>query len=125
MKNVKSIVIICLMLISSGVLLAQKKSDIKVIGTWVFTAQDAPVEYSTGDLVISQEGKELKGEIIFGEQYKVPLQEVKLVDNVLTFKAYIDGEPIEVKNEIIKDEMKGEVSTSDGTLEISAKRKTK
>ena len=125
MKSVKSLLLICLIIFSSGVLLAQKKSDVKVKGTWEFTAQEAPVEYSTGDLVISQEGKELKGEIVFGEQYKVSLHEVKLVDNVLTFKAYIDGESVNVRNEITKDEMKGEVTTSEGTLQITAKRKMK
>lgn len=104
--------------------MAQKKSDLKVEGTWVFTAEEAPAEYHTGDLVIGRNGKELTGEIVFGEQYKVPLQEVKLVDNVLTFKAYIDGEPIEVMNEVSGDEMKGKVTTSEGFLELSAKRKT-
>jgi len=125
MQNVKSTILICLIVFSSGVLFAQKKSDVKVKGTWEFTAQDAPEEYSTGDLVISQEGKELKGEIVFSDQYKVALHEVNLMDNVLTFKAYIEGEPISVKNEITKDEMKGEVTTSDGTLQITAKRKMK
>ncbi len=123
MKNLKSIVLICLILFSGGVLSAQKNSTIKVEGTWVFSAPEAQAEYSTGDLVISREGKELTGEIVFGGEYKIPLHEVKLVDNVLTFKAYIDGESIEVKNEITKDEMKGKVSYSEGSLEISAKRK--
>ena len=124
MKNFKSIILICLMILPGGVLMAQKNSETLIEGTWVFLAQDAPSEYQTGDLVISRNGKELSGEIVFSEQYKVPLREVKYADNVLTFKAYIEGDLIEVKNEVARDEMKGKVSYSDGSLELTAKRKT-
>ncbi len=112
-----------LMLLSTGILFAQKKSDVKPIGTWTFSAPDAPYEYSTGDLVITKEGDELMGELVFSEYYKLKLHDLKFEDNVLSFKAYIEGDVIYAKNTITKDEMKGKVSYSEGTLDFSAKKK--
>ena len=34
-------------------------------------ANDAPYEYSTGDIVITKDGKEYKGEIVFSEYNKL------------------------------------------------------
>ena len=112
-----------LMVLSTGILFAQKKSDVKPIGTWTFSAPDAPYEYSTGDLVITKEGNELIGELVFSEYYKLKLHDLKFEDNVLSFKAYIEGDVIYAKNTITKDEMKGKVSYSEGTLDFSAKKK--
>jgi len=125
MKNLKALVISSLLVLSTGVLFAQMKSDVKPEGTWAFSAQDAPYEYSTGDLVITREGKELKGEIVFSEYNKVKAYDMKLENNVLTFKAYIEGEVINSKNTITKDEMKGKVNYSEGTIEFTAKREKK
>ena len=125
MKNLKAFALISLLVLSTGVLFAQKKSDVKPEGTWTFTAPDAPYEYSTGDIVISREGKELKGEFVFSEHYKLKVHDLKLEDDVLTFKAYIEGEVIYAKATITKDELKGKVSYSEGIVDISAIRNKK
>ena len=125
MKNLKTFALISLLVLSTGVLFAQKKSDVKPEGTWTFTAPDAPYEYSTGDIVITKEGKELKGEIVFSEYYKLKVHDLKLEADVLTFKAYVEGDVIYTKATLTKDEMKGKVSYSEGTMDISAKRKKK
>ena len=123
MKNLKTLVLISMLALSTGVLFAQRNSDVKPEGTWTFTAQDAPYEYSTGNLVIALEGKELKGELVFSEYFKVQLQDLKLENDTLTFKAYIEGNLISSKNIITKDEMKGLVSSPEGAIEFSATRK--
>ena len=125
MKNLKALAILSLLVLSSGALFAQKKSDVKPEGTWTYSAMDAPYEYSKGDLVISLEGKELQGELVFSESYKVALQEIKLKDDSLTFKAYIEGYLITSKIGITKDEMKGEVTSPEGIIGFSANRKQK
>ena len=126
MKYLQSLILVLLIILSGGNVTAQKKSDIKkVTGTWEFNAPEAPPEYSTGDLVISKDGKELAGEIVFSEYYKIQVHDMKLEGNVLTFRAYIEGETITVENEITDDDMKGKVSYSEGTLELTARRKKK
>ena len=125
MRNLKIFALISLMVLSTGVMFAQSKSELKAVGTWAFSAPDAPYGYDTGDIVITTEGKKLAGEIVFSEYYKLKVQDLKVEKNVLTFKAYVEGETIHTKATLTKDELKGNVSFSEGTLPITAKRKKK
>ena len=123
MKNLKVMVLFSLLVLSTGVLFSQTKSKINPEGTWAFTAPEAPYEYSTGDFVITLDGKELKGELVFSEYYKVPVQDLKLENDSLTFRAYVEGTLIYSKNKITNDEIKGAVSSSEGIIQFTAKRK--
>ena len=123
MKNLNALLLISLLVLTTGNLFSQKKSDVKPEGTWTFTSQDVPYEYSKGNLLVTRESKELRGEIVFSEYNKVKVQDLILEDNVLTFKAYIEVEMVNVKGEITGDEMKGTATSSEGTVTWSAKRK--
>ena len=123
MKNLKVIVLFSLLVLSTGVLFSQTKSKINPEGTWAFTAPEAPYEYSTGDFVITLDGKELKGELVFSEYFKVPVQDLKLENDSLTFRANVEGNLIYSKNKITYDEIKGAVSSSEGIIQFTAKRK--
>ena len=125
MKKIKILSLFSLLILSTGFLFAQNKSDQKALGTWAFSAQEAPYGYTNGDIVITKDGKELAGEIVFSEYYKIKVQNLKLENKVLTFKTNLEGESINVKVTITKDDMKGFVTFSEGTLPITAKRKKK
>ena len=123
MKNLKATVLAGLLVLSTGIMFSQSRQNINPVGTWTFTAPDAPVDYSRGDFVIIQDGEELKGELVFSEYYKIPVQELKLVADTLTFRAYVEGTVIYSTNIITHDTIKGRVSTSEGIIEFSARRK--
>jgi len=93
------------------------------VGTWSYTADEAPYEYSSGDIVVSKEGKELKVEIRLGEYYKIKASNVEYKDNVLSFKVYIEGESVTVKTTMEADKHAGTASYSEGTLKVSGKKK--
>ncbi len=123
MKKIKILNLFGLLILSTGFLFAQNKSDQIALGTWTFSAQDAPTGYTTGDIVITKDGEELAAEIVFSEYYIIKTNNLKLENKVLSFKAYVEGESINLKVTIAKDEMKGAVTFSAGTLPITAKRK--
>jgi len=100
---------------------AQKKVD--PVGTWSYEAEYAPYEYSEGDIVVSKEGKEYKVEIKLGEYYKIKASDVEYQDNVLSFDVYVEGESVSVKTTLEKETHKGTASYSEGTLELSGKKK--
>jgi hypothetical protein len=122
MKNYKAFAIISLLVLSTVTLSAQK-SDVKPEGNWSFTAEGAEYGYNKGNLIISLEGKELKGELVFDEYSKFKTVEMKLEGNDLDFKVYIEGESVAIETTITKDEMKGKVSYSGGTIPFNATRK--
>ena len=125
MKRIKALLLISLLILSTGVMFAQKNSNLKPEGTWTFTAPDAPYEYSKGDIVITKEGQELEGELIFSEYSKTKLNDLKLENDILTFNVYVEGSLVKINVTVTKNEMTGKVTHPEGTLEISAERKKK
>lgn len=100
---------------------AQKKVD--PVGTWSYEANQAPYEYSSGDIVVSKEGKDYKVVIVLGEYYKITANNVEYTDNVLSFTAYVEGESVSVKTTLEKDSHEGTASYSEGTITVKGKKK--
>ena len=100
---------------------AQKKVD--PVGTWTYTADQAPYEYSTGDIVVDKDGKDYLVEIQLGEYYKIKASSVTYEKNVLTFKVYIEGESVTIKATLEKETFEGTASYSDGTIPVKGVKK--
>lgn len=100
---------------------AQKKVD--PTGTWTYEATMAPYEYSSGDIVIEKDGKDYTVQIVLGEYYKVKGEKVVYEKNELSFIVYIEGESIDIKMTMDKEEAKGTASYSDGDIPVTAKKK--
>ena len=100
---------------------AQKKVD--PVGTWSYQADLAPYEYSSGDIVVSKEGKDLNVEIQLGEYYKINGEKVVYEKNELSFDIYIEGESISIKATMEKESFEGTASYSDGTIPLKGKKK--
>ncbi len=92
------------------------------VGTWHFNAPEAPYEYSTGDIVIKKVNGKYTGEIVFSEYYKLETEDFKVQKNVVTFKAYVEGEVVYFKGTIQGKKLTGKVSYSEGTLDITAEK---
>ncbi len=100
---------------------AQKKMD--PTGTWTYEASQAPYEYSSGDIVVSKEGKEYTVQIVLGEYHKMKAEQVAFENNELSFTVFIDGESVDIKMTVGKESMEGNASYSDGTIPITTKKK--
>jgi len=122
MKTIKMLLLVVLAASFTSVN-AQKKVD--PVGTWTYEANMAPYEYSSGDIVVSKEGKDLKVEIQLGEYYKIKGEKVVYEKNELSFEVYIEGETVSIKATLAKETFEGTASYSDGTIPITGKKKKK
>ena len=120
MKSIK-ILMLVMLAASFTTVNAQKKVD--PVGTWSYVANQAPYEYNKGDIVINKEGEEYKVEIKLGDYYKIKASSVEYKENVLSFKAYIEGETVSVKSTMEKDKFEGTASYSEGTIKVSGTKK--
>jgi hypothetical protein len=121
MKAVRLILALMLVAAFTSTVSAQKKVD--PTGTWSYEAPMAPYEYSSGDIVIDKDGKDYTVQIVLGEYYKVKGEKVVYEKNELSFVVYIEGEAIDIKATLTKEEMKGTASYSDGDIPVTAKKK--
>jgi hypothetical protein len=120
MKTIK-ILLLVIFAASFTAVSAQKKVD--PTGTWTYEATMAPYEYSSGDIVVAKDGKDYTVQIVLGEYYKVKGEKVEFEKNELSFVAYIEGESIDIKMTMGKEEAKGTASYTDGDIPVTAKKK--
>lgn len=120
MKTIK-ILLLVMLVASFSTVSAQKKVD--PVGTWTYTADQAPIEYSTGDIVVTKEGKEYRVEIQLGENYKIKGSGVNYEKNVLSFKVYIEGESVSIKATMEAEKFEGTASYSEGTIPVVGAKK--
>jgi hypothetical protein len=119
----KTIKILMLLMLAASFTIVNAANKVDPSGTWSYVANQAPYEYNKGDIVISKEGKEYKVEIKLGEYYKIKASSVEYKENVLSFRAYIDGESVSVKATMEKETFEGTASYSEGTIKVSGKKK--
>ena len=91
-------------------------------GNWIFTASDAPYEYSSGVIVVEKEKKEYLVKIRFEGDYEVSASNVKYEDNELSFEVYLEGETVSLQVTVGKEEMNGTASYSQGVIALTAKK---
>jgi len=95
--------------------------DQDVVGTWDYSAPNAPYEYSKGQLIITKVEDKLEGVVnIDGNEMK--MNSVKVENDILTFSLYVEGDYVSVKLTIKGDSFEGKASTSDGLLDVTGKR---
>lgn len=119
----KTIKILMLLMLAASFSSVNAQTKVDPTGTWSYEANNAPYEYSKGDIVISKEGGEYKVEIKLGEYYKIQASSMEYKENVLSFRAYIEGETVSVKTTMEKDKFEGTASYSEGTIKVSGKKK--
>lgn len=93
-----------------------------VEGTWAYSAPDAPYEYDKGDIIIKKEDGKYHAKFKFRYD-SLETKDVKVDKNTVVIKFDIDGNPIKVTLKIKGDELTGVSETSEGSLQLTAKRK--
>ena len=92
-----------------------------IIGTWEYVSEDAPYEYSEGNIIFSIVEGKLKG-IVDIEGYKMDLENVEGSKSAVTFSLYVEGEDVAIKMNISGKSSKGTATFSQGALPFTAKK---
>ena len=94
------------------------------VGKWVFSAPDAPYEYSTGTIEIKKEDETFTGTMRFEAiEYVFECEKVEFKEDVLSFILFLDGADILITMSFTeKDKMSGKALTPDAEVYLSAKR---
>ncbi|PCE66012.1 hypothetical protein [Sediminicola luteus] len=93
-----------------------------VLGTWKYTSPNAPYEYNTGEIAISQADGEYKV-VISIDGGSMEGTHVKVEGNTITFSVWVEGSSIPVELTANGDKMEGFSQTPEGDLKIKCTRK--
>jgi len=93
----------------------------KIVGTWDYSAPNAPYEYSKGQIIISETDDKLEGKVSI-DGYDMKLNNIKFEKDLLSFSLYVEGEYVSVKLTFKKDKFTGSANTPEGTLEVTGEK---
>jgi hypothetical protein len=98
-------------------------NDDKIVGSWVFTVNEAPWEYSKGKVVFEKDdANELTGKVIFDSGRQIPILSIILGESTLTFEVNVDGNQVTSFMTLDGEIMTGHVETPDGNMNFSAQK---
>ena len=99
-------------------------SSKNVIGTWEYSAPDAPYEYQAGKIVFEMKEDKLTGYVSIDE-YKIEMKSIVEKKNIVTCEAYIEGESVHFEMIFKKESFSGKATYSEGSLELTGAREKK
>ena len=99
------------------------ESEDTLLGSWVFTVNEAPWEYSRGKVGFEKNDEnELEGKVIFDTGRQIPIITISLTDESLSFQVNVDGYNVTSFMTLEGDSMTGHVETVEGNMNFSAQR---
>jgi hypothetical protein len=93
-------------------------------GTWKFAAPYAPEGYSSGTIVIGSPEKKDTATMSFGTgEYKLPGENVKVINDSVLFSIFLEGQDIKVMLKVDSDtSMSGKAVYSEGEVPLLLNR---
>lgn len=96
-------------------------SDHSPIGSWAFSVDQAPWEYSRGTIIFEQnEDEELTGKIHFHTGQQITIGKISLDGSEMTFDVNVDGYDVQSVVSVSVNELTGYVVTMDGNMSFVA-----
>ncbi len=96
--------------------------DVNPVGTWTYSAPDAPYGYQAGDILVGKEKDAYTVSLKLGE-YAIKGYNVKYEKTVLSFTVYIESESVMIKATFEENKITGKANTSQGDIPFTASRK--
>ena len=120
----RSVISFCGMLFIAFLFMATSaRVENPLLGSWLFSASQAPWEYSKGIVIFAQEEDEdITGKIVFDSGIELQMAKITQEKDKITFEAYVEGYPVRTIVNLKEDNMSGHVETPDGNMPFAAKR---
>ena len=94
---------------------------IKLVGTWNYIVEYAPVGYDKGQMIFSENEGKVVGEVRI-EGHSIPVKNLELIEGQFKFGVEIDYGYIPITIKIDGDKLTGKANTPDGDMPIQGTR---
>jgi hypothetical protein len=112
-----------LILLIGNITAGNPKVNKKVLGTWEYSSEQAPYEYSEGNIILSEKEGKIVG-VVMIDGYEMELKNLSETKNKVSFNLYVEGEEVDVEMTINKKAFTGTASFSEGSIPFSGKKIT-
>jgi len=99
-----------------------KVQDKGILGTWIYTVEEAPFGFQTGRVIFYEENDSVKAKL---KVYGIPIETANLeIDSAkVSFTTQVEHEEVSIKLEMKEDALIGMVHASEGAMDISMVKK--
>ncbi|MEI6276604.1 MAG: hypothetical protein WCP08_11475 [Prolixibacteraceae bacterium] len=94
----------------------------KLVGKWEYSAPTAPPSYTSGQVIFTQVGDKLKGQLVI-EGQSVDFSSVTIKEDVVSVGIYLESTLINVNFKMVGDALEGKAETPDGPVALKAVKK--
>ena len=94
----------------------------KLVGKWEYSAPTAPPSYTSGQVIFTQVGDKLKGQLVI-EGQSVDFSSVTIKEDVVSVGIYLESTLINVNFKLVGDALEGKAETPDGPVALKAVKK--
>ncbi|MDA0195221.1 MAG: hypothetical protein O2887_10775 [Bacteroidetes bacterium] len=94
----------------------------KIEGTWNYEAQGTPIEYATGQIVITKKDKSYNA-TLYANFQTMTATNVEVDKSEVSFRVYIEDINVSITITVEGDSMTGKADTSEGSYLLSGNRK--
>jgi hypothetical protein len=99
-----------------------KGEKITLIGTWDYTAPDAPYEYSSGKIQFTELSGKYSGKVIGADGSQMPVSDLKIDNLSFSFSIQIEYETVKVSGKLANGRITGKADSPEGVIAITATR---
>lgn len=123
--KIKGLLLMLTLLFTAFVQLQAAQVDQKkLIGKWEYSAPTAPPNYTNGQVIFTQEGEKLKGQLVI-EGQKVDFSSVTIKDDMVMVGIYLESTLININFKLVGDALEGKAETPDGPVAVKAVKAVK
>jgi hypothetical protein len=94
----------------------------KLVGKWEYSAPTAPPNYTSGQVIFTQAGDKLKGQLVI-EGQAVDFSSVTIKNDVVMVGIYLESTLINVNFKLVGQSLEGNAETPDGPVAVKAVKK--
>ena len=94
----------------------------KLVGKWEYSAPTAPPNYASGQVIFTQAGEKLNGQLVI-EGQSVDFSSVSIKDDVVSVGIYLESTLINVNFKMVGEALEGKAETPDGPVALKAVKK--
>ena len=101
---------------------SMKVQDKGILGTWIYTVEEAPFGFQTGRVIFYEENDSVKAKL---KVYGIPIETANLeIDSTrVSFTTQVEHEQVSIKLEKKEDKLVGLTYASEGSMAISMVKK--
>ena len=122
MKIKELLLTLTLLFIACVQLQAASIDQKNLVGKWEYSAPTAPPNYTSGQVIFTQVGDKLKGQLVI-EGQKVDFSNVTIKDDVVLVSIYLESTLINVNFKLVGQSLEGKADTPEGPVPVKAVKK--